>query len=92
MGRVQSWMMWVAGMLAILYARHPAEARVVSRFEIVTPPSADPISFALSEDGRQLAFVANTESGARLWVRKFDDANAKSLQGTEGARAFFIKS
>jgi hypothetical protein len=35
-----------------------APERVPTRFEIPTPATVDPASFALSSDGRQLAFVA----------------------------------
>jgi hypothetical protein len=42
------------------------------RFEIPTPPTSDPVSFALSADGRQLAFVATVEGARQLWVRPLD--------------------
>ena len=42
--------------------------------------------FAISPDGRQLAFVATTADGRpRLWVRSVDVAQARVLAGTEGA-------
>ena len=56
-----------------------------TRFDILTPPTGDPVSFALSLDGRQLAFVATAEGKPRLWVRPFDDVTAHVLAGTEGA-------
>ncbi len=59
---------------------------LVTRFEIVTPPTNDPGSFALSSDGRQLAFVANAEGTARIWVRPLDQVTAQPLPGSEGAR------
>ena len=59
----------------------PAERRV----EIVTPPTTDPVSLALSPDGRQLAFVAASDGRSRLWVRDLESGATKPLQGTDGA-------
>src|SRR5258706_13523816 len=59
----------------------PAELRV----DIVTPATSDPASFALSSDGRQLAFVASGEGGSRLWLRSLDGGSAKPLPDTDGA-------
>jgi Tol biopolymer transport system component len=52
---------------------------------MVTPPSSDPSSFALSPDGRFLAFVASDEGRSRLWVRSFHQGIAWPLAGTDGA-------
>jgi Tol biopolymer transport system component len=45
--------------------------------------------FALSPDGRQLAFVASTRGGleqlSQLWVQPLDGTPARMLPGTEGA-------
>ena len=43
------------------------------------------MSFALSADGRQLAFVAIFQGAPRLWVRRLDQVTAQPLAGTEGA-------
>ena len=59
----------------------PAEIRV----DIVTPVSVDPISFALSPDGRQLVFVASGDGVSRLWLRPLAATSAQPLPGTEGA-------
>jgi eukaryotic-like serine/threonine-protein kinase len=46
--------------------------------------------FALSADGRQLAFVARDAAGqALLWVRSLDRLDAQPLKGTEGASSPF---
>ena len=63
----------------------------MTRFEIPTPPTTDPVSFALSADGRQLAFVAMSEGASRLWVRPLDQVTARPLAGTEGASYPFWK-
>ena len=46
-----------------------------------TPPTR----FAVSPDGRRLAFVARTDKTQRLWVRPLDASSARSLDGTDGA-------
>jgi Tol biopolymer transport system component len=55
------------------------------RVDIVTPPTSDAASFALSPDGRFLVFVGESEGNARLWLRPLDQATARTLDGTEGA-------
>jgi WD40 repeat protein len=59
----------------------PPETRV----ELVTPATTDPVSFALSPDGRQLVFVASGDGASRLWLRPLDKTTAQPLAGTEGA-------
>ena len=68
-----------------LYLRRTPAEPLPTRFDILTPPTGDPASFALSLDGRQLAFVATAEGKSRLWVRPFDEVTAHVLAGTEGA-------
>ena len=80
---------------AVWSRRAPAAADVVS-FAIYPPEktafSADPNvtlnvpQFALSPDGRTLAFVAGTAGGApMLWVRPLAEVTARMLPGTENA-------
>lgn len=57
-----------------------------TRVDIVTPPTSSPASFALSPDGRKLAYVATADGAARLWVRALDSVSAQPLPGTEGGR------
>jgi serine/threonine protein kinase len=57
--------------------------------EITTPRTSDPSSFAISPDGRSLAFVADHDGQPALWVRALDTPNALALPGTEGARRPF---
>jgi serine/threonine protein kinase len=66
--------------------RDEPELRVV---EITTPRMSDPWSFAISPDGRRLAFVADHDGQPTLWVRALDAPNARALPGTEGARRPF---
>ncbi len=51
---------------------------------IVTPPTDDPLSFAISPDGRKLVFRAKSDSGPRLWLRGLDQTEASPLAGTDG--------
>jgi serine/threonine protein kinase/Tol biopolymer transport system component len=75
----------VFALTAMVYMRRAAPELVVTRLDVVTPSTSDPFSFALSADGRQLAFVANGEKGPQLWVRPLDQVTARPLNGTEGA-------
>jgi Tol biopolymer transport system component len=75
--------------MATRYLR-PAES-LVTRLDLVTPPAADPFSFALSPDGRQMAFVTTADGISRLWVRSLDSGNARPFPGSEGASYPFWK-
>ncbi len=55
---------------------------VVTRLDVVTPPSPDPFTLSLASDGRRLVFIAS--SRAQLWVRSLGEATARPLPGTEG--------
>jgi serine/threonine protein kinase/Tol biopolymer transport system component len=55
------------------------------RFEISTPPTTDPVSIAVSNDGQQIVFVATFEGQPRLWLRSLDSAVPRPLSGTENA-------
>jgi serine/threonine protein kinase/Tol biopolymer transport system component len=59
--------------------------------EISTPPTWQPTSFAISPDGRKLAFVASFEGKSLLWLRRLDNPRAEVLPGTENARYPFWK-
>ena len=84
----------IVGILAIMAMRSlrpVAPGPFVTRLDVITPPTADPFSFALSADGRQMAFVATDDKTSRLWVRPLDSENARPLAGTEGASYPFWK-
>jgi eukaryotic-like serine/threonine-protein kinase len=78
----------VIGALAVpatlYFMRSPSQA-IATHLDMVTPPSGDPFSFALSPDGRRLAFVGNVEGESRLWVRSLANATAQPLAATDGA-------
>ncbi|MGD1071890.1 MAG: LpqB family beta-propeller domain-containing protein, partial [Bryobacteraceae bacterium] len=71
--------------LATLYFRTPNVSAPETRVDIVTPATSAPSSFALSPDGRRIAFVASGDGASRLWVRSLDSTSAQALPGTEGA-------
>ena len=88
-----AWSLLIVAVLALValaipatqYFRQKSPEQVVTRFEIATPPTSDSYSFALSPDGRQVAFVANGEKGSQLWVRSLDKMAVQPLPGTGGA-------
>ena len=55
------------------------------RAEITTPPTPDPVSFALSPNGERIAFVASLRGRRLLWVRSLTTGESAPLNGTEGA-------
>jgi Tol biopolymer transport system component len=55
------------------------------RLDVVTPPTRDPDSFALSLDGRHVAFVALNEQIPYLWLRRLDGTVPQRFPKTEGA-------
>jgi eukaryotic-like serine/threonine-protein kinase len=69
-----------------------AEQGAVMRAAILPPPAHSfvPNDFALSPDGRRLAFVASSaESGSTLWVQSLDSAQAQPIPGSAGASTPF---
>jgi len=94
---------WAVAVVAIVVAaataarlsvREPPAADV-TRF-VVTPPSGSLIDvsenttrMAVSPDGRQLAFVATTNSQQQIWIRSLDSLSAQPLPGTDGALSPF---
>lgn len=58
------------------------------RLSLLPPPSTSfvPHNFAISPDGRRLAFVAVAQDGGTaLWIRSLAAGTAQQLTGTEGA-------
>jgi len=70
-------------------AKEPSSSQLV-RYEIQTPNKTSLSltrwpAIALSPDGSTLVFVASAEGINRLYLRKRDDTEVRSLPGTEGA-------
>ena len=57
----------------------------VLRLSILPPENASFDSFAVSPDGRKLAFTAALDGKLMLWVRALDSLDAKPLAGTDNA-------
>ena len=75
----------VAGAFAIVAFGPAAPADVAeTRLEIVTPPAADPLSLAISPDGRSLVFQVGQDPPG-LWLRRLESQEAQPLAGTDGA-------
>lgn len=79
----------LAATLAAWLLRPPPDPPGLRVAEITTPRTSDLASFALSPDGRRLAFVADSEGQSMLWVRELNSAQARALPGTERARRPF---
>jgi hypothetical protein len=67
-----------------IWALRPVPPLPEMRVEITTPPTTRPTSFAISPDGRTLAFVATSEGRPKLWLRPLDSV-ARPLAGTDFA-------
>jgi serine/threonine protein kinase/Tol biopolymer transport system component len=75
------------GLFAVLVFRTPPMVQPM-RASLLPPPNSSflPNNFAVSPDGRQLAFVALGSDGkTALWVRALSAFGAQQLNGTEGA-------
>jgi eukaryotic-like serine/threonine-protein kinase len=78
-----------------VYLRRPVDRAEPIRFSVPPPESTTftdaALFFAISPNGRNLAFSALDSSGRQsLWVRSLDSAVARPLPGTEDA--FFLPS
>jgi len=75
---------------ALLYGfRDNSTGAPETRVEIFTPATSDPASFALSPDGRRVAFVAGDGASRLLWVRTLNSTSAQPVPGTERALSPF---
>ncbi len=76
----------VAGAIGVLHFREKPPPADVTRFEILYPENTtDGNAFALSPDGRTLAFSAVGKDGrTQIWLRPLDSLEARVLKGTEG--------
>jgi serine/threonine protein kinase len=82
--------LFLAATLAVFAARYqratpPSSSPTEVRSDINTPQTSEPFSFALSPDGKQIAFVASGDGASRLWLRSLSATTAQPLAGTEGA-------
>ena len=70
---------------SLVLATRPRPAASEMRVEITTPPTTEPVSLAISPDGRTIAFVATSEGQSRLWLRSLGSGSARAVVGTDGA-------
>jgi Tol biopolymer transport system component len=69
---------------AMFRATRPAAPLPEQRLEITTPPTFDPMSFAVSPDGTKVVFVANKDGRRALWLRPMNgSAPSQPLAGTD---------
>jgi serine/threonine protein kinase len=72
----------------------PKPEQPLLQMEITPPEGAKfvpgPMPFALSPDGRRIAFLATGKDGEqKLWLRSIDSSSVNALAGTENANAPF---
>jgi serine/threonine protein kinase len=74
------------GILLIVKGLPRKESERIVRF-VLSPPEKSTFEpeFAVSPDGRLLAFVASSKGKQELWLHSFDSFQAKPLAGTDGA-------
>jgi serine/threonine protein kinase len=75
----------------------PAPGAPPVRFEVSEKPGtrmdADAAQFALSPDGRAVAFAAGDSLGTRkLWIRRMDELDPREVAGSENAQLPFWSS
>lgn len=63
----------------------------VMRFDLATPPTTDPASFALSPDGLRVVYAADDpQGGPKLWVRSLATGETHTLpESDRGANPFW---
>ena len=75
----------VIAAFALMNSLNPPRAPREMRLEVTTPLTSAALEFALSPDGRYIAFVASGDGPQRLWLRSLDEIDARVIAGTEGA-------
>jgi Tol biopolymer transport system component/DNA-binding winged helix-turn-helix (wHTH) protein len=72
--------------LSIPHLREASPAPRITKSSLLPPEKTAFVNFAVSPDGRRLAFTARGASGrTQLWVRPLESLIAQPLAGTEGA-------
>jgi Tol biopolymer transport system component len=75
-----------AALIVSLVGREEPGPRGKVRFTVDVPDEVLPQAFAMSPDGRTVAFVGTTPTGkTELWLRPFDEPEAGAVPDTEGA-------
>ena len=99
-----AWLPWAVAIAAvavtgaswIYFGRAKSTAAAPIDLQLVPPTgrtywfSAEGATFALSDDGTRLAFIAEDPTGIRqVWIRSLGAIDAKPISGTEGASSVF---
>jgi Tol biopolymer transport system component len=72
---------------AVVHFREAPPAEL--RLQVTTPPTREPLEFALSPDGRYIVFAgvgASADDDAQLYLRALDSTEAQPLAGTANGR------
>ncbi|MEO8100359.1 MAG: protein kinase [Acidobacteriota bacterium] len=84
-----------AGLAALHFTERPVPVPHV-RFNILPPEGVNFAGgtprVAISPDGTQIAFNANSGGGVQTWVRRLDSLEARAIPGTEGSETPFWSS
>lgn len=70
---------------SVTWALRPSPPPLEVRLDVSTPQTIELVSFALSPDGRQLAFAGESDGRPRLWLRSLDSPVARLLADTDFA-------
>jgi eukaryotic-like serine/threonine-protein kinase len=89
----REWLAWAVAAALLLalgltwayFTRQPAPDAQMMKLSLLPPEKTSFDHVAVSPDGNWLAFTAATGSNVQLWVRALASAEAKLLEGTEGA-------
>jgi eukaryotic-like serine/threonine-protein kinase len=69
-----------AGAVLVPFVNRTPSPGPETRLQIVTPPTSDPASIAISPDGRRVAFSGGR--GRPIWLRRLESDGATPLMGT----------
>jgi serine/threonine protein kinase len=92
--RPQRYREWIASAIAAvgIVAAAAVLVRDINRpapletmLQVVTPPTSDAVSMAVSPDGRKLVFVGSNQGRSQLFLRPLDSVVAEPILGTEFA-------
>jgi Tol biopolymer transport system component len=86
---------WIVAGLALAVAvalwssrRQAPVEPLAMRLNLLTPGAADPVAFALSPDGRMLAYLSQADGQLRMALRTLEQEDARPLEGTERAARY----
>jgi serine/threonine protein kinase len=75
----------IAAGVSVVHFREAALELPMLQYTLAAPEKTTVSNFAISPDGRALAFTATNEKGSHLWVRSLNALQPQSLSGTDGA-------